>query len=439
MASLSTNKDGFRRIVFTGADDVRRTIYLGEISKKAAELIQGKVESLITAATSNVSPDREVAEWLRDVKPALYKKLVAVGLATERVEPERLTLGAFLDSFIAERSDVKGSTSTVYGHTRRCLINFFGRAKALDAISPGDADDWRRYLGRSKKDSKRPTDKSVNGEGLADNTVKRRCGIARQFFRTAKRRKLIAENPFADMKGVAVGGNRSREFFVTKEMAAKVLRACPDAQWRLLFALSRFGGLRCPSEHLGLRWADIDWARNRFTVRSPKTEHHEGHESRVVPLFPELRPYLEAVSAVASKGDKFVITRYRDVNSNLRTQLKRIITKAGLTSWPKLFQNLRATRQTELSEIFPAHVVCRWLGNSLAVAGKHYLQVTDEHFDLAAGKTTRQTTRSGAECGELEQTGADDETQKARETDDGRDFSGFEMGGTGLEPVTSTV
>ena len=50
---------------------------------------------------------------------------------------------------------------------------------------------------------------------------------------------------------------------------------------------------------------------------------------------------------------------------------------------PKLWQNLRATRQTELAETFPIHVVCDWIGNSRAVAQEHYLQVTDEHFEAA--------------------------------------------------------
>jgi len=38
---------------------------------------------------------------------------------------------------------------------------------------------------------------------------------------------------------------------------------------------------------------------------------------------------------------------------------------------PKLFQNLRSTRETELMETYPAHVVCAWIGNSEAVARKH--------------------------------------------------------------------
>ena len=46
----------------------------------------------------------------------------------------------------------------------------------------------------------------------------------------------------------------------------------------------------------------------------------------------------------------------------------RIIGRAGLSTWPKLFQNLRSTRETELCEEFPDHVVTKWLGNSTAVA-----------------------------------------------------------------------
>ena len=115
---------------------------------------------------------------------------------------------------------------------------------------------------------------------------------------------------------------------------------------------------------LRLRWCDIHWDRGRITVTSPKTEHHPGGESRVIPIFPELRPYLEEAFDQAEPGTEWVITRYRDANANLRTQLLRIIRLAGLAPWPKLFQNLRSTRQTELEEHFPSHVVCGWIGKA---------------------------------------------------------------------------
>ena len=89
-------------------------------------------------------------------------------------------------------------------------------------------------------------------------------------------------------------------------------------------------------------------------------------------------------------GTEFVITRYRDTNSNLRTQLLRILRRAGVQPWPKLFHNLRSSRQTELEETFPSHVVCQWIGNTEKVAATHYLQVTDEHFDRALQKAVQQ-------------------------------------------------
>ena len=75
-----------------------------------------------------------------------------------------------------------------------------------------------------------------------------------------------------------------------------------------------------------------------------------------------------------------MITKYRGAGTNLRTQFERIIRRAGLAAWPRLFHNLRASRQTELSDQFPQRVVCQWLGNSEDVAKEHYLNVMDVHF-----------------------------------------------------------
>jgi integrase len=70
--------------------------------------------------------------------------------------------------------------------------------------------------------------------------------------------------------------------------------------------------------------------------------------------------------------------------TNLRTGLIKILKKAGIKPWPKLFQNLRSTRSTELiDQGFPAHVVAAWLGHTVKIAAGHYNQVTDEHFRRA--------------------------------------------------------
>ena len=82
-------------------------------------------------------------------------------------------------------------------------------------------------------------------------------------------------------------------------------------------------------------------------------------------------------------GTEYVINMYRNPGAHPRTQMARIVRQAGLTPWPRIFHNLRSTRQTELEEQFPSHVVCRWIGNSQQVAQKHYLQVTDDHYQRA--------------------------------------------------------
>jgi hypothetical protein len=114
---------------------------------------------------------------------------------------------------------------------------------------------------------------------------------------------------------------------------------------------------------------------------------------RVVPIFPELKPYLDAVwDALGDKRSEFVITRHRGANINLRTQFERILTRAGVKPWPKLFQNLRASRATELAGEFPPHVAAEWLGHSTLVAHKHYWQVTDSDFERAGGKVNKSVS-----------------------------------------------
>ena len=427
MASIGNEPGGRKRILFVARNRRRKTIRLGKVSQHQAETVRGHVENLVAAAWGQAPPE-ETSRWVAGLPDLWRKRLEAVGLVAA-AEPKsaaepKLTLGAFLDDYMAKRADIKPSTRVALGQCIRYLTEHFGADKPLEDISAGDADEWRQYL---------------ISKGLADNTVRRRSGAAKQFFKAAMRKRLLAENPFTDLKA-AVQGNSKREYFVTRAEAQKVLDACPDAEWRLIFALCRFGGLRCPSEVLTLTWDDIHWAENRMTVHSPKTEHHPGQDSRLVPLFPELLPYLREVFEQAEPGTVPVIQRYRHTNQNLSTKLGRILHKAGLTRWPKLYQNLRSTRQTELTNDWPVHKVCAWLGNSPAVAFKHYLQKpTDDDYEKAAQKAAQHpavkcfTEREGKTGDVQERPDLPQVTEVSTNVHKNR------VGDTGLEPVTSCV
>jgi integrase len=297
-----------------------------------------------------------------------------------------------VQTYIDGRKDVKEGTATVYGHTQRNLMAYFGNAKRLDGITPGDGDAFRIYL-------------KSTGE-LADNTIRRRMGISKQFLIAAVRAKLITDNPFEGQKTL-VRQNRERDYFVSQEEAKAVLDACPDAQWRLAFALCRYAGLRCPSEVTRLTWADINWDKMRFTVHASKTEHHADGGVRQVPIFPELYPYLRDAFEDAEPGTVYCCPQYVSASQMYRKTILNVIKQAGLTPWAKIFQNCRATRETELAETYPAHVACKWIGNSLRVANEHYLQVTEDHFkkavhfpvqyDAAGGRTDSPSDTQGDE------------------------------------------
>lgn len=150
---------------------------------------------------------------------------------------------------------------------------------------------------------------------------------------------------------------------------------------------------------LALTWACVDWDRCTIRVPSPKTRHHPGHESRIVPLFPELRAEIEALFAVAEATSLTspVIARYRSASCNLRTQLGRIAKRAGIALWPKPWTNMRATRDAELRRDYPAHVVRQWVGHTERVAQEHYLLASDESY-IRQASSPEPKEKSEAKC-----------------------------------------
>ena len=364
MASIGTNPNGRRRILFVDADGSRKTVRLGKATAKAAQYARVMIELLLESKrTGRKHVDAE--EWCTRIDSKLRHRLERVGLISH--EPMRdSSVSDVLTEYFANL-EVGPRTLKTYEQTRKSLETYFQPSQPARSIGPLDAERWKQ---------------ASLAAGLAPSTVAKRVRQARTIFRHAVRWKMIDSNPFAEVKG---GGmtNRSRMFFVTREMADSVIDSCPDTEWKLIFALSRYGGLRCPSEHCLLRWEDIDWSHSRMLIRSPKTERHGG-DHRFVPIFPELRPLLLKAFEEAAEGAKFVLPRVSSGAINLRTRMIKIVRRAGLTPWPKLMHNLRSSRQTELARTHPAHVVCSWLGNSPAVAAAHYLQVTEDDFEKAA-------------------------------------------------------
>jgi hypothetical protein len=240
MASISTDENGNRTIQFVAGDRKRRSIRLGKCSQRIADEICRRVETLNAANLAGLALDGDTAQWLGKIGDRIHAKLTGVGLVSPRQTEGRADLpmlGAFVDSFLASRDDLKPNTRVTFIQTRKVMVKHFGEDRPINAISAGDADEWAATL---RKD-------------YSPATIATFIKRARQMFRHASRKRLLAESPFREIK-VPSQVNKAREEFIDRKSIAKVLEAAPNADWRCIIALARYGGLRTPSETLALKW-----------------------------------------------------------------------------------------------------------------------------------------------------------------------------------------
>jgi integrase len=414
MASLRQQSNKTWRLQFVSPDRRHLTLYLGKLPKKSAETIKSHVEAILSAILSQSPLDSHTASWLGSLPPQLHAKLVKAGLALPRIgeappPSAGLTLQVFVDDYLEKRRpEVKPRSFLTMRLDADSLIMFLGSGKLLADVTAGDARDFKAWL-------RNPESRPKKKKGHAQATIGRRLCRCKEFFEAAVDDELITRNPFRKVKKPPQK-NEARFRFVTREETEQLIAACPDGQWRLIVALSRYGGLRCPSETLSLTWADVDWDKGRVHVRSPKTEHHEDKASRIIPLFPELRRHLEEAFDQAEEGTTHVVTRYRNIDgefTNLGSTFVTIVKRAGLVPWPRLFHNLRASRQNELAESFPIHLVCAWIGNSALIAKDHYLHVREEDFAKALQEATHKTTHTPTDSSVFDRIPAPADCEKA--------------------------
>ncbi|QEG15537.1 tyrosine-type recombinase/integrase [Gimesia maris] len=366
MASIAKRPNGGKMIQFFDSGGKRRAIQLGRVSMKNANSVRVHVERLVAAQISGSAVDDVTSFWLKKIDQTMIDKLAKVDLIKKR---ESADLGKLIDDFIKLKDgDVKPRTVAKYRVVKKHLIDHFGKSQPLRTLNAGEAKKWRAYL---------------VSKGLAENSIRKLSGIAKTMFNHAVENELLVKNPFRCLPSALVP-TRERHFFLSAEDAQKVIDACPDDEWKLIVALARYGGLRTPSETFSLKWQDVNWEQSRFYVPSPKTERYAGKEGRIVPIFPELRPYLDTCFFTEDKKpSEYVIAKHRVRSENLRTTFHKIIKRAGLKPWPKPFQNLRSSRETELIEQFPIQTVVSWIGNSPTVALQSYLQVRESDFEKA--------------------------------------------------------
>ena len=365
MANVVNRPNGHKWVQFRDQGK-RFTIRLGKVEDDTALDFKRHIKRILSVNAAGEPIPISTARWLSDLPAKHRERLAKAGLIKESFRPA--TLGEFFDHCERLFLSLKPNTQRNLKSAIKRMSDFFGRGIALDGLTPGDAEAFRLWLGDSE---------------LAETTVSELCRKSRRVFNVAIDNKWLTENPFGTMKGW-VHTDPSRRFFVSRDVTEQIIKRC-EPEWGLLVALVRYGGLRCPSEVKALRWEYVQLPDGRFTVYSPKNARYENKRFRDVPIFPELRQHLQDAWDRAEDGDEYVLPALSGKSdAAIYSAFKKRLKRANISPWPKLFVNMRSSRETELAEQFPLHVVVAWLGNSIDIASRHYLQVTQAHFEEAA-------------------------------------------------------
>ena len=298
-----------------------------------------------------------------DEHPDLKKKLQKAGLI---FAPKKTTLVGLWDMFEehAEKKGHKDSTIKQYKSARKWFFKYFEEERRFETVTEKDAEEFQAWLERQK---------NKYGNPISLRSVAGYLKTVKAVFNLARKDRLIDRSPFENIEKGNFA-NPSRQFEVSASIMPDILNACPTQGWRVLFALWRFGGLR-KMEPLLLKWEDILWDVNKIRVHSPKTERYEGHAERFCPLFPEIRQELTDLWELTETGAVYVFPD--DIRNRSETAIynavTRIIKRAGFTPWTRLFNNMRATRDSELKRAgFSSDQRAAWLGHSEKISRDHY-------------------------------------------------------------------
>jgi len=358
-------------------DDRRRSLFLGtNYDEERVREIKDVVERCVVCSETGAKLDRSTFDFLATMTKDLRERFERAGLIEPEAD-EKLTVDAMLSAYEKrEFPRLSESAQENKGNAWKRFFKFFARDVKVAELTKSLARDFADFLD-------------------ANYSQATRAGTIRDLkraFNWAKSEELIERNPF---DGIPKGSfkNKDREYFVDRDAYARLLDAAPSLEFRVALALWRIGGLR-KEEALRLTWSDVNWERGRLLVHSPKTERYKGRETRIIPLFPELREELDALWDVAEptgRDEPYVIRHNR---TTLTQQMERTVFRAGLVRWERLIQNLRSSRAIEVYNEYGALAESVWIGHSVATAQDHYLHLLESDYDKAAfGKTPTQTSK----------------------------------------------
>jgi integrase len=345
------------------------------------------------------APSQRMAEEARAERKAEVKRGEAVSVT-------KLTYSAFLEEWLPRHvalKDLRPSTVRGYEMVIRLYIDPELGSVPLQRLDEARLQD---FLVRLKSEPGRKAKK------LSTQSIRNVLTVLSASLKDARRRRLIARNPCADIERPANkskrDGPRGRQ--LTREQVRQFLQLLEAERYGPLLALMLTAGLR-RSEAIGLRWSDIDWERRVLQVRQAITDvngtlHTDEPKSwaseREIKVPPQVIEMLRAHQAKQGLQREAAGGIWNDRNlvfctakgkpifpSNVYRRFRQLLERADIphTGLHGLRRTASSIVNAETGDIF---VAAQMLGHAHPdVTRKHYVKAREDAQELAAAAIER--------------------------------------------------
>ncbi|MDA7673473.1 tyrosine-type recombinase/integrase [bacterium] len=245
--------------------------------------------------------DRKLAE--RRLREFRTKASRLTADSAERKTPFKILAKRWLT---VHNSNLKASTAERYVRCVKELDKFFGEIPVSE-ITKRQCEDWM----------------TQRAKGIAASTFNTDALVLKAVLDYAVRDGLILDNPANVIKRRR---SKAKEIVIpTREEYEKLLEAIDQldgraGQSKILVQLLALSGMRL-GEATRIEWREIDFKKEQFTVSGGEIGTKNG-ETRVVPLFPRLKLFLENLRPVNSTDPRSPIITIESTKSALGSACK---------------------------------------------------------------------------------------------------------------------
>jgi len=284
---------------FIDQNGKRRNASTGVTGRKEAQKIADAYEE--------VANKRRTAKQIRDVISSLHTEI------TGEILPSQ-SFRIFSQTWLTTKQpEVSESTYVAYRNAVAKFVLFLGNKADEDmtSITSAVVTQFRNQ----------------EAKVLAPKTVNQEMKCLRMLFKTARRDRVISEDPWEFVNSTKRARAGTRRPFTTEEIQ-KVISVADD-EWKSLIRFGLYTGQRL-GDLATLNWANVDLKRAELKITTQKTA-----KSLILPIPPHLLSLLkEQVGEGGGNGpvhpDAFKTWSRAGKTSTLSNQFINLLAKAGL-------------------------------------------------------------------------------------------------------------